>query len=72
MAKSINFQGRSWKNYLNHVKRGDPGVNSETAAYIERLQEQIDELKMELADHDKLLEKAKTTVRQIPDDDDLK
>jgi len=72
MAKSINFQGRNWKNFLNHIKRSDPAVPSETAAYIERLQEQIDDLKMELADHDKLLEKAKTTVRQIPDDDDLK
>lgn len=72
MAKSINFQGRSWKNYLNHILREDKRVPMETAEYIQRLQDQINELKMELADHDKLLEKAKTTVRQIPDDDDLK
>lgn len=72
MAKPINFQGRGWKNFLNHILREDKRVPMETAEYIERLQDQINDLKMEISEHDKLLEKAKTTARQIPDDDDLK
>lgn len=72
MAKPINFQGRSWKNFLNHILREDKRVPMETAEYIQRLQDQINELKMEMLEHDKLLEKTKNTVRQLPDDDDLK